>query len=186
MVDLTAGHAEEAASARAGLVDRVMHGDQAAFAAIVRLHDGDMTRVCFVICGDLDLAEEAVASAWPVAWKKLGSLRDPERLRPWLVSVAANEARQLLRQQRRRSVVELAVAERADRSTPGSWGSIADLDLANSLARLRSEDRTLLALRYVAGFDSTELGRAMGLSASGTRARISRLLERLRKELGDD
>ena len=186
MVDLMAGHANEALDARAGLVDRAGQGEGAAFASIVRLHDADMTRVCFVICGDLDLAEEAVAAAWPIAWKKLGSLRDPERLRPWLVSVAANEARQLLRRQRRRSVVELSVAARPDRSAPDSWGSVADLDLANSLARLKPEDRTLLALRYVAGFDSTELARATGRSASGTRARLARLLDRLRTELRDD
>ncbi len=85
-------------------------GDQAAFARIVRAHHDDMTRVCFVICGDLDLADEAVGAAWPIAWRKLSTLKDPDRLRPWLVSVAANEARQLLRRQRRRTVVELSVA----------------------------------------------------------------------------
>jgi RNA polymerase sigma-70 factor (ECF subfamily) len=186
MVDLTAGVAEEALSGSAALLERARHGDDTAFASIVRLHDGDMTRVCFVICGDLDLAEEAVAGAWPIAWRKLGSLREPGRLRPWLVSIAANEVRQLLRSKRRRSVVELAVAERAERTAPDSWGSVADLDLANAMSRLKPEDRALLALRYVAGFDSTELGRALGLSASGVRIRLSRLLERLRKELGDD
>jgi len=40
-----------------------------------------------------------VQSARSIAWRKLSSLRDPERLRPWLVSVAANEARQLVRGQ---------------------------------------------------------------------------------------
>ena len=45
-----------------------------------------MTRVCFVICGDLDIADEAVQAAWPIVWRKLGGLREPERLRPWLVS----------------------------------------------------------------------------------------------------
>ena len=65
-------------------------------------------------------------------------------------------------------------------------GRALDLDLANALARLNPDDRALLALRYVAGFDSTELGRATGRSASGTRARLARLLDRLRTELGDD
>ena len=89
-------------------------GDQAAFARIVQAHHGDMTRVCYVICGDLDLADEAVQSAWPIVWKKLGTLKDPERLRPWLVSVAANEARQILRSRRRRTVVELSVSPGAE------------------------------------------------------------------------
>jgi len=161
-------------------------GDEAAFARIVRAYHADMTRVCFVICGDLDLADEAVGAAWPIAWRKLSSLRDPDRLRPWLVSVAANEARQLLRRQRRRTVVELSLAETTRPGLGDPFGHTDDIDLANALARLDPDDRTLLALRYVAGFDSTELARATGRSASGTRARLARLLDRLRTELRDD
>jgi DNA-directed RNA polymerase specialized sigma24 family protein len=65
-------------------------------------------------------------------------------------------------------------------------GAVGDLDLTNALARLDPDDRALLALRYVAGFDSTELARATGRSPSGTRARLARLLGRLRTELSDD
>ena len=160
-------------------------GDEAAFARLIRAHHDDMTRVCFVICGDLDIADEAVQAAWPIVWGKLGSLRDPARLRPWLVSIAANEARQLLRRRQRRTVVELSVGTPAtSRADPA--GTIGDLDLVNALNRLGPEDRALLALRYVAGFDSTELARATGRSPSGTRARLARLLDRLRTELRDD
>ena len=65
-----------------GLVRRAVRGDQAAFARIVRLHHADMVRVCFVVAGDMDAAEEAVAAAWPIAWRRLGTLREPDRLRP--------------------------------------------------------------------------------------------------------
>jgi RNA polymerase sigma factor (sigma-70 family) len=101
------------------------------------------------------------------------------------VSIAANEARQLVRRRRRRVVVELAVA---GASTPDvdPAGRVADLDLANALAALDPDDRALLALRYVAGFDATELAKAIGRSPSGTRARLARLLDRLRTELRDD
>jgi RNA polymerase sigma-70 factor (ECF subfamily) len=169
----------------AGAVALAAAGDEVAFARIVQAHHDDMTRVCFVICGDLDVADEAVQAAWPLVWRKLGSLRDPERLRPWLVSIAANEARQLVRRRRRRTVVELALT---DGATPGTdpAGHVGDLDLTNALARLDPDDRAMLALRYVAGFDSTELARATGRSSSGTRARLARLLARLRTELSDD
>jgi DNA-directed RNA polymerase specialized sigma24 family protein len=168
----------------AGAVALAVAGDEAAFARIIRAHQDDMTRVCFVICGDLDIADEAVQAAWPIIWRKLGSLHDPDRLRPWLVSVAANEARQLIRHRRRRTVVELAVGAAG---MPGGdpAGHVGDLDLVNALARLDPDDRALLALRYVAGFDSTELARATGRSPSGTRARLARLLDRLRTELSD-
>ena len=96
-----------------------------------------------------------------------------------------NEARQLIRRRRRRTIVELSLTEPA---TPNAdpAGHVGDLDLSNALARLDPDDRALLALRYVAGFDSTELARATGRSSSGTRARLARLLARLRSELTDD
>ena len=59
-------------------------GDADALARIVGAHHDDMARVCYVICGDQDMAQDAVQAVWPIAWRKLGSLRDPERLRPWL------------------------------------------------------------------------------------------------------
>jgi RNA polymerase sigma factor (sigma-70 family) len=170
----------------AGALALATAGDEAAFARIVRAYHTDMTRVCYVICGDLDLVDEAVGAAWAIAWRKLSTLRDPERLRPWLVSVAANETRQLMRRQRRRTVVELSLADPGLTVLGDPAGRTEDLDLANALARLDPDDRTLLALRYVAGFDSTELARVTGRTASGTRARLARLLDRLRTELRDD
>ena len=171
--------------AAADVVTEAAEGNEAAFARIVAAHHGDMVRVSFVVCGDADLADEAVAGAWVIAWRKLGDLRDPERLRPWLLSIAANEARQAVRRRRRRGVVELTVAD-AGAPTGDPAARPIDLDLRDALARLDPDDRALLALRYVAGFDSFELARATGRSASGTRARLARLLDRLRTELRDD
>ena len=171
--------------AHGDLVRAAAAGDEAAFTRIVAAHHDDMVRVSFVVCGDADLADEVVGTAWLIAWRKLGDLREPDRLRPWLVSIAANEARQAVRRRRRRGVVELTVADGAVAANDPALRA-ADIDLMNALARLDPDDRALLALRYVAGFDSTELARATGRSASGTRARLARLLDRLRTELRDD
>ena len=159
-------------------------GDADALARIVGAHHDDMARLCYVICGDADMAQDAVQSAWPIAWKKLGSLREPDRLRPWLMSVAANQARQMVRSQRRHVVLEIEVSNVGSHSDdPGARAGLADLSIA--LRGLSAEDRTLLALRYVAGFDATEIGRATGVSSSGVRSRLSRLINRLRTELED-
>ena len=117
-------------------------GDEAAFARIVAAHHADMTRVCFAICGDLDLADEAVQAAWPIAWRKLGTLHDPERLRPWLVAIAANEVRQLLRHQRRRTVVEISMPRADPREALDPAARAADLDLADAFSRLSPDDRS--------------------------------------------
>jgi hypothetical protein len=51
-------------------VARAAAGDESAFARIIQAHRDDMTRVCFVICGDLDIADEAVQAAWPIVWRR--------------------------------------------------------------------------------------------------------------------
>jgi RNA polymerase sigma factor (sigma-70 family) len=142
-----------------------------------------MRRVCAVVCGDDVLAEDAVQSAWPIAWRKLRSVRDPERLRPWLVSVAVNEAKQLIRKHRRRSEVEEAAAPHGGTADHDPAAGIDLLDLRAALRRLGPDDRALLAMRYVAGFNATELSTALGISPSGTRNRLERLLARLREDL---
>jgi RNA polymerase sigma factor (sigma-70 family) len=167
------------------VVERAAHGDEAAFARLVAAYHADLLRVAYVTCGaDTELAQDAVQAAWVVAWRKLGSVREPEKVKGWLVAVAANEARQLVRRQRRRAVVELKV-NAADPAWRDPAGAIDRVDLVNALAHLKPDDRALLALRYVAGFDSTEIGKALGKSPSGTRARLGRLLERLRGDLAD-
>lgn len=170
------------ADAVGALVERAVAGDEAAFAGIVAAHHEDMARIAYLVSGSLDQADDAVQSAWAIAWRRLGTLRDPARLRPWLMSVAANEARQLARGNRRRAVRELRVAAPSDGGPPEP---VALIDLANALARLEPRDRALIGLRYVAGLDSAEIGREMGLSASGVRVRLHRLLGRLREELHD-
>ena len=160
-------------------------GDEIAFARIVDLYHGDLVRVSYVIAGDQQLAQDAAQSAWSIAWRKLGSLRDVDRIRPWLISVAANEARQLVRARNRRHIREVRVGpiEGADADPSGE---INRLDLVNALNRLNPDDRRLLALRYVSGLDSSEIGTLLGMSPSGVRGHLSRLLQRLRKELGDE
>jgi RNA polymerase sigma-70 factor (ECF subfamily) len=173
--------------ALASVVARAAGGDEVAFARLVAAHHDDMARVAYVICGDPDLAQEAVQAAWPLVWKRVGTVRDPDKIRAWLVSVAANEARQLARRRGRRQIREVAIDTDdlgslvARRGDPGDRAG--EMDLANALANLDVTDRTVLALRYVAGFSSFEIGDVVGMSAGGVRARTARVLDRLRREL---
>jgi len=157
-------------------------GDEIAFARLVAEHHASMARVAFVVCGDVEGARDATQSAWAIAWHRIPALRDPSRVRSWLVAIAANEARQLARRRRRMPVIDisddLAGAMDAD---PGRSTDL--IDLHRALRGLTSDDRALLALRFAAGLDSNEIAVQLGISASGVRSRLGRLLERLRTDL---
>jgi DNA-directed RNA polymerase specialized sigma24 family protein len=89
----------------------------------------------------------------------------------------------MMRGQRREIVNDEVVEAAPSQSLPGSTVWSGRVDLRNALAQLSPDDRALLALRYVGGFDSTELSEFTGLSPSGTRARMQRLLAALRDEV---
>jgi RNA polymerase sigma-70 factor (ECF subfamily) len=157
-------------------------GDEVAFARLVAEHHAAMARVAYVICGDAEITRDAVQAAWTTAWRRLRDVKEPSKVRAWLVAVAANEARQAMRRQRRVRLVDLAVAtDRIGGGDPADGVAVADL--ARALRGLKPEDRSLLALRFVAGLDSTEIAAQLGGSPSGVRSRLSRLIERLRSDL---
>jgi len=183
------GLARDAAMATS-IVQLAAAGDTVAFARIVAAYHADMIRVAYVVSGgDQDIADDAVQAAWSIAWQKLDSLRDPDRLKPWLVSVAANEARQLCRRERSRSLVHLDVGLAnlgvEDPGEPDPAGRADVLDLDDALQHLAPQERALLALRYEAGLDSSEIGNLMGRPSATVRWRLARLVTKLRKELSD-
>jgi RNA polymerase sigma-70 factor (ECF subfamily) len=167
----------------AGVLAAAAAGDEVAFRRLIAAHHDDMRRVARYITRDRTLADDATQAAWVIAWKKLGNVHDETHLRSWLVSVAANEAKRLLHKRWRRAQIEVTTdtSERAGGIDPAT--DIASLDLRASLDGLDPDDRALLAMRYVAGFDSNELAAATGISASGVRNRLERLRNRLRQEL---
>ena len=165
-------------------LQQAVAGDEAAFARIVAAYHADMVRVAYGVCGESDLALDAVQAAWLIAWRKLQSVREPDHLRSWLVAVAANEARHLVRRRHSVHVAEIPLAM-PDESAPDQAAEARRLDLATALNRLKPDDRSLIAMRYGADLDSTEIGPLLGISASGVRARLARIMSRLRTELDD-
>lgn len=160
-------------------------GDELAFRRIIVAHHDDMRRVCLAISGDHAIAEEAVQAAWLVAWKKLAKVRSPDHLRPWLVSVAVNEAKHLMRSRGRRSKIELA-ADVSGLAGGGDPAAGIDLiDLWAAVRRLHPDDRALLTMRYGAGFNASEFAIATGKTPTAIRQRLKRLVDGLREDLID-
>lgn len=161
----------------------VRGGDQAAFTQLVATYDHELMRLAFVIAGNRPAAEDAAQATWEKLWSKPPRLRASSKLRSWLLTVCANEARQVARRRRRGEVLEAVAAS----GMPASSDLAAELiDLQIALGRLSISDRELLAFRFVAGLPSAEIGEHLGVSPEGARSRIHRLLQRLRKDLSHE
>lgn len=152
--------------------------DRVLFTLAVHELGPDIRRLCGLITLDAALAADAEQNAWHQAWRKRHLLRDRDRFRPWMVRIAANEAKQLVRSGRRHRTVPLDSV--ADTSGPGDPHARAEL--RDVLASMDAPDRELLAYRYVLGLTSDEMGPLLGITAEGVRSRLKRLRDRVRNE----
>ncbi len=87
---------------------RALAGDAVGFEDLVRAHHHAMVRAAMVVSGDPDMANDAAQAAWSRAWRQLGSVRDERAIGSWLVAVACNEARQLVRRRSRLREIDLS------------------------------------------------------------------------------
>lgn len=120
-------------------------------------------------------AEEIVIDTMLTAWERIGSLRDPAALRPWLLRIAARHA--LAR--RRRAVPSLTLIAGAAVTTSGE----ADPDrmaLAEALNGLPPRQRACLSLHYYASPSVAETADALGISPNTAKFHLKAGLERLR------
>jgi RNA polymerase sigma factor (sigma-70 family) len=175
----------------AALVQRARAGEPEAFARIVERHQGAAFRVAWVLCGNAADAEEATQDAFVKAHGALARFRTGSPLRPWLLAIAANEARNRRRAAGRREHLALrAAGEIATPAAPSSeslaLAADRDAGLRAALARLGDADREVVWLRYFAELSEAETAAALGCRRGTVKSRTSRALARLRAELEDD
>src|ERR671930_1009145 len=173
------------------LVERARAGDGSAYATLVRDHEETAFRIAYVICGNAADAEEAAQEAFVKAYRALGRFRSGEPLRPWLLAIVANEARNRRRSAGRRAALVLRAAgeerppaEAAPSPEAALLAGERRAALLAALGRLREDDRQVIGCRYLLELSEAETAAALGVRPGTVKSRLSRSLERLRAELG--
>src|SRR5690349_24310346 len=120
---------------------------------------------------DRGMAEDAVQEAALKAWRNLDRLRPDAPLRPWFLTVVANECRTVRRSRWWRVIgLPRVVAE------PRSASADDRIDLAAGLDRLPQRHLLPLALYYHLDLPIDEVARVLRCSEGAARVRIHRAL----------
>src|SRR4051812_44158594 len=112
-----------------------------------------------------DHAEELAQSAWSKGWEHLTKLRNEDRLKTWVNTIAFNLFRRAIREGKRREPLpEMADGRRVDN---------AAIDLSNLLKLCGPADRRLL-LYQMKGLTTSEMANQVGASNAAVRVRLTR------------
>ncbi|HEV2813249.1 MAG TPA: RNA polymerase sigma factor [Solirubrobacteraceae bacterium] len=165
------------------LVDRARGGDAAAYGEIVRRYQQIAFRTAYAIGGDAAEAEDAAQEAFLKAYAAMPRFRRGAPLRPWLLTIVANEARNRRRAAGRREHLALRAA-RAEPAfaAPAPEGGL-DGPLVTALGRLDPAHREIVVLRHLLDLPEADCAAVLGCRKGTVKSRLSRAMTRLRAEL---
>lgn len=176
----------------ARLVTDFLSGDKSALAAIYDRYAPGLYDTARAMLSDSHDASDMVQDVFCIAAERLGQLREPERLKPWLYSVLRHEVYRRTKKRKRATPVDFQdegtpdVASGYDPHEAGE--AIAHEELA-SLVRsaasgLDERDRLVLELSVRQGLSGADLADALGVTPEQSYSLVNRMRDRVEKSLG--
>jgi RNA polymerase sigma-70 factor (ECF subfamily) len=169
------------------LVLQAQRGDEDAFASLVRAHWEIAFRVAYLITRNAADAEDITQDAFVKAWRALHRFRAAEPLRPWLLRIVANEARNRRRSGGRQARLALRAEHEqlSGDAAPSPEEHVIAADerrrLLEELEALPEPARLILGCRYLLELSEAETAAALALRVGTVKSRTARALDRLRE-----
>ena len=165
----------------AELVTACLGGDRDAFARIVERYQRLLCSLAYSATGSLDESEDVAQEAFVEAWRQLHTLREPEKLRPWLCGILRFKIGRLRRSARREVVRQAEPLEAAD-EVPSDDVPAADLTmdreeqaiLWTALGRVPEVYREPLVLYYREHRSVEHVAVALEISEDAVKQRLAR------------
>ncbi len=169
------------------LVAAARGGRKEAFVEIVSRFQPVVCAVAYQRTGSLQAGEDVAQETFVTAWRKLGDLREPEKLRAWLLQMARGLAVDHVRRDkasRREPLGERDdVAAEGDAPDEAAVAREEEALVWAALEALPENFRLPLILHYREGQGTAEIAAALELSEEAVRQRLSRGREELRERL---
>jgi RNA polymerase sigma factor (sigma-70 family) len=134
--------------------------------------------------------DDIVQETFTLAWRRIGSLREPDRFRAWLLQIARRAVIDHARRTSRRPLLddddELALGTVAsDEPGPEAVHELVDLSrrLTGALAGMSRRDATAITLAAQFGFGPAEIATAIGTTPNTAKVVLHRARTRLRAAL---
>ena len=146
---------------------------------IMQTYGNMMFRICLTATGNESDAEDAVQETLIKYFQKAPHFADAEHEKAWLITVATNKCRDILRYRKRHPVTDIEEAKEltADNEESG---------ILDVLMTLPEKYRTVLVLYYVEEYTTGEIAKIIGKTASAAKMRLQKgrklLADAYRKE----
>jgi RNA polymerase sigma-70 factor, ECF subfamily len=158
-------------------------GSRRGIAPLVEQHYQSLYRYAYRLSGAAADAEDLTQEAFCKAQAQLGSLRDPDRARPWLFSILRNAYLHRARSDRAHKQVSLDAIGDLPGEAPAEMPDIGPEQLQGALNDLPEGFRTPVILFYFEDMSYRDIAEQMDLPIGTVMSRLARAKAHLRERL---
>lgn len=134
---------------------------------VMQTYGNMLFRLCLITLGSASDAEDAVQETMMKYLQKAPGFKTAEHEKAWLITVATNQCRDMLRFRKRHPVAELDDIKAYTQET-------SDNGILDALMTLPDRFRTVLILYYVEEYRIEEIARIIGRTASAVKMRLQK------------
>ena len=172
------------------LIGLAAQQDQQAWEKLIHTHQQAVFRLAYLFSGDPDEAEDITQETFVRAFRFIDRFDRTRPFRPWLLSIAANLARNRIRGLKRYLAALQSFARREPELLLSAMPDHAVKEDAQNLWRvvrkLNHEDQQVIYLRYFLELSEEETAAALDIPRGTVKSRLHRAVNRLRDKLDQE
>ncbi len=140
----------------------------------------DVLRVCYLFLKEHSTAQDASQTTFVKAWQAISTLRDGSTERAWLMRIAVNTCKTILRSREHRLYAQSPDLDDLSLSTEDE---LPDDTVLRAVLDLPEKYREVVVLHYYQGLSSTEAAKALRVPQATVLTRLHRARKLLESKL---
>ena len=137
-------------------------------------YGNSLYRLCSVMTGNREDADDAVQECFLKYMEKAPDFNNTEHEKAWLIRVASNICKDMLRHRKHRSFVSLDEIRNLGTSEDNA-------QILEMLVSLEEKYRIVIHLHYVEGYKASEIASMLGITEAAVKKRLQRGRDALRE-----
>ncbi len=175
----------------AKLIQQILAGDQHAFSTLVRKYQKPLHALVWRKIGDFHIAEEITQDIFLNVYKKLRTLKDPNRFAGWLYVIASRRCFAWCKKKRiPMESLDTISPEELEELASAQYHAEQQAEIVNEhrrevvkrlLQQLPESERTVVTLHYLGEMSCEDISKFLGVSPNTVKSRLHRARKRLKK-----
>jgi RNA polymerase sigma-70 factor (ECF subfamily) len=176
------------------LIARILKGDEEAFDILVKGYEGTVRSILYRLAGNAGDAEDLAQETFIKVYQHLPKFRGDSSLKTWILRIATNLTRDMLRKRSRRPT-PIPLQSTDQESLPTASHERPDLQLslkektqaaAAALEQLPFKQRACLLMKTIGDMTYREIAQVLGTSPNSAKANAHVARRRLIAMLGEE